>query len=61
MFQLGHFLAEMDREIQMKDVPTYLIEFQLGHFLAEMDRYLHLDGGCQSNGVSIGPLLSRNG
>ena len=28
----------MDREIQMKDVPTYLIEFQLGHFLAEMDR-----------------------
>ena len=37
MFQLGHFLAEMDRGLFMGEEDEYL-EFQLGHFLAEMDR-----------------------
>ena len=36
-FQLGHFLAEMDREwaLSYMGLPK---TFQLGHFLAEMDR-----------------------
>ncbi len=36
-FQLGHFLAEMDRAICILDLNSRL-SFQLGHFLAEMDR-----------------------
>ena len=60
MFQLGHFLAEMDRGENM-DNSLLGLKFQLGHFLAEMDRrcqgvYRHL-----VLHVSIGPLLSRNG
>ena len=36
-FQLGHFLAEMDR-LGYLDWPGVYRGFQLGHFLAEMDR-----------------------
>ncbi len=35
--------------------------FQLGHFLAEMDRSGKRRAGQANAGVSIGPLLSRNG
>ena len=37
MFQLGHFLAEMDRD-RFPEQGDRGSEFQLGHFLAEMDR-----------------------
>ena len=35
-FQLGHFLAEMDR-FKMVSNDFNETQFQLGHFLAEMD------------------------
>ena len=37
-FQLGHFLAEMDRNIAVARAGKEAAVFQLGHFLAEMDR-----------------------
>ena len=58
-FQLGHFLAEMDRQ-RLQNMPELPRVFQLGHFLAEMDSYQR-NGGRRLLYVSIGPLLSRNG
>ena len=40
MFQLGHFLAEMDRNSWNSFFRDSNRTFQLGHFLAEMDRSL---------------------
>ena len=37
-FQLGHFLAEMDRKELELEGGDAEFAFQLGHFLAEMDR-----------------------
>ena len=61
VFQLGHFFAEMDSPAGFARtiaVPT----FQLGHFFAEMDRLVMLIlASAVIFGVSIGPLLRRNG
>jgi len=35
---LGHFLAEMDRTMDVDLERQAVLVFQLGHFLAEMDR-----------------------
>ena len=37
-FQLGHFLAEMDRKELELEGGDAEFAFQSGHFLAEMDR-----------------------
>ena len=61
LFQLGHFLAEMDR-CKTSPESTNIKSFQLGHFLAEMDRNLCIFHTHTLHPyVSIGPLLSRNG
>ena len=42
LFQLGHFLAEMDSSYRLQDDGRRRV-FQLGHFLAEMDRLAGYD------------------
>ena len=58
-FQLGHFLAEMDRRSFVRSLRRLRIKFQLGHFLAEMDRNLVLNGGRKVAKFQLGHFLAE--
>jgi hypothetical protein len=61
VFQWGHFFSEMDSWQGAGPNVGGLATFQLGHFFSEMDSLKTFIVDAETCGVSIGPLLFRNG